>query len=411
MTLEAGRLRRNRDFRLLWIGQSLSTLGGAASGVALPLLVLSTTGSAALTGIVGLAANAPFVLLQLPLGAYVDRWNRRAVMLCADVGRALALASLAIAIILGHVLFGHVVAVAVLEGSLFVAFRLAEAAALRAVVPDNQLGQAIALNQARSYGMSLAGEPLGGLLFGIRAMLPFLADALSYCASLATIAAIRTPLAAPKQQAPRHLGREIREGLSVVWSNQFLRTATLLTAGSDFVINGLFLITLVIATRGGASSLEVGIMFAIGGLGGVLGSLAAAAAARRVRSLHLVVAGVMWVAVPLIALMALTSNALLLGVLLGFILSVWPLYNAVLVARWMKQVPDRIMGRVQAAVGTLGWAPVPLAPVLGGLLLEHVGATSTILIFTAIMFSVAVAATTNRVIRAESKAQIGQDAT
>ena len=273
--------------------QSLSDLGGQMSSVAFPLLVLATTGSPAKAGLIALAANAPFVLLQLPAGAYVDRWNRRAVMLGADVGRGLALASIAVAAGLGRLTFAHIAVVAAVEGSLFVLFRLAEGAALRHVVADEaQLGDAIALNQARGYGTSLAGQPLGGALFGVRALLPFAADALSYLASLITVAAIRTPLPAPPPTAKRRLGREIAaEGLAVAWSNRFLRATALLSTGSDFVINGLFLILIVIATGHGASATQVGLMLGLGSAGGMLGALAAPALSRRVRSLRLVVTG------------------------------------------------------------------------------------------------------------------------
>jgi MFS family permease len=404
-------LRANRDFRLLWVGQTLSTLGGRISGVAFPLLVLAETGSPAKAGLVGLVANAPFVLLQLPAGAYVDRWNRRAVMLCADVGRAAAIGSLATAIALGRLTYPHILVVATVEGSLFVLFRLAEAAALRQVVPDEaQLADAIALNQARTYGTSLAGEPLGGLLFGVRAVLPFAADAVSYLASLFTIAAIRTPLPASQRPVKRHLGREIAEGLAATWSNPFLRTSVLLTAGSDFVINGMFLILIVIVTEHGASPAQVGIMLAIGGAGGMLGALAAPFLARRIRSLRLIVSGVVWIGVPLVGLAAVTTNPLLLGTLLGLILSVWPLYNAVVVARWMVEIPDRLMGRVQSVAALLGWAPVPLAPLVGGILIERVGGTRTVLIFAAIMLTIAIIATLSRTIRIESAKSTSTDA-
>lgn len=394
-------LAANRDFRLLWIGQSLSSLGGHLSAVAFPLLVLATTGSPAKAGLVGLAANAPFVLLQLPAGAYVDRWNRRAVMLVADVGRAAALGSIAVAVALDRLTFAHTIIVAIVDGSLFVMFRLAEGAALRQVVSDEaQFADAIALNQAREYGSSLAGQPLGGLLYGVRALLPFAADAVSYIASLATIAAIRTPLPAPPRATKRHLLREIREGLHTAWSNRFLRATALLSTGSDFVINGMFLILIVIATEHHSSATEVGIMLSLGGAGGMVGALAAPALARRVRSLRLIIAGAVWSGVPLVALAAATTNPILLGLLLGMILSVWPLYNAVVVSRWMLQIPDGLMGRVQAAVGVIGWAPVPLSPLLGGLLIEWVGATRTVLIFAAIMLTIAIAATLNRTVRA-----------
>jgi MFS family permease len=382
----------NRDFRLLWIGQALSGLGAEVSSVAYPLLVLATTGSAAKAGLVALVAGAPFVLLQLPAGAYVDRWNRRAVMLAADLGRAVALGAVAF----GHLPFAGLLVVAAVEGSLFVLFRLAEGAALRQVVDEARLPSAIALNQARGYGASLAGQPLGGWLFGVGSMLPFAADAVSYLASLATVASIRTPLPAPPPVAGRHLAREIADGLRAAWHNRFLRTTALLTTGSDFVINGLFLVFVVVAAGHGASPAEVGLMLALGGAGGMLGALAAPALARRVTSTRLVVAGAVWVGVPLIALASLTTRPVLLGALLGLVLSVWPLYNAVVTARWMAQVPDALMGRVQSAVALLGWAPVPLAPWIGGLLTEHVGGAATVLAFAVLMLAIAVAATVVR---------------
>ena len=92
-------------------------------------------------------------------------------------------------------------------------------------------------------------------------------------------------------------------------------------------------------------------------------------------------------------------------------LSVWPLYNAVVVARWMLEIPDRLMGRVQSAAALLGWAPVPLAPLVGGLLIESVGETWTVLIFAAIMLTVAIIATLNRTIRVESTRSTSIDAT
>lgn len=399
----AGLLRKNRDFRLLWIGQSLSNLGGSVSGVAFPLLVLALTGSATKAGIAGFAANAPFVLLQLPAGAYVDRWNRRAVMLWSDVGRALALASVVVALLLGSLTFAHILVVAVIETSLFVTFRLAEGAALRTIVSDEaQLGSAIALNQARGYGTSLAGEPLGGLLFGLRQALPFAFDCISYVASLITVASIRTPLPAPSSTASRQLRREIKEGLRVAWDNVFLRTVSILSAGSDFVINGLFLVLIVITVRGGASSSQVGLMLAIGGAGGLIGALAASWAAERVPSVRFVVVGVSTVAVLPILLMATTDDPYVLGALLGVILSVWPLYNAVVVSRWMTQVPDELMGRVQAAVAVLGWAPVPVAPILGGFLLDQVGNGPTVLIFAGVMAAVATVVALSKAVRHES---------
>src|SRR5207253_1248078 len=170
-------LRRNRDFVLLWTGQVVSTLGTRVTGVAYPLLVLALTHSPAKAGIVGFAQTLPYMLFYLPAGALVDRWNRKRVMLIADAGRAFALGSIAIVLAVGSPPLAQIIAVAFVEGSLFVFFYLSESAALPQIVPKEQLATAVAQNQARVQGADLAGQPLGGALFGVSRLLPFAADA------------------------------------------------------------------------------------------------------------------------------------------------------------------------------------------------------------------------------------------
>src|SRR5712691_7465359 len=142
-------LRRNRDFILLWSGQVVSTLGSGVSGLAFPLLVLSLTGSPAQAGIVGFARGLPYLLVYLPAGALVDRWNRNHVMLAADAGRALAIGSVAVWLVVGRPPIAWLAVVSFVEGALFVFFQLAESAALPHIVPKEQLPLAIAQNQAR----------------------------------------------------------------------------------------------------------------------------------------------------------------------------------------------------------------------------------------------------------------------
>ncbi|HEX7304848.1 MFS transporter, partial [Lentzea sp.] len=396
-------LRHNRDFRLLWLGQALSALGSTMSSVALPLLVLLITESPVKAGIVALAGNLPFVLLQLPAGAYVDRLDRRAVMLTCDLGRAVAAGSVAVALVMGELHFAHLVVVAAVDATLAVPFQLAESAALRRIVDDErQLPTAIALNQARTYGTELAGQPLGGLLFGIRSFLPFVAEALAYVGSLLTVLALRTPLPAPARTEVPHLRREMKEGVVWFWRNPFLRSTALFVSASDFVINGLFLLLVVIAQRRGTSEIEIGLMLALGGAGGVLGSVVAPLIQKRVTSLRLVVAGVAWIGAPAVAALALATDYVSTGLLLGLTLSVWPVWNAVIMARWLVLIPDELMGRVQSAAVLVAGAPVPLAGLTGAFLYERIGATGALLVFAAIMLLVAVLATINKTVRAAS---------
>jgi MFS family permease len=176
-------LRRNRDFNLLWVGQVGSDLGANISAIAFPLLVLATTGSPAMAGIVAAARSLPELLFAVPAGALVDRWDLKRVMIVVDCARAAALGSLALAVALDAVAFGHIVAVAAVEGVGTVFFEVAEGSALPKVVADRHLHAALARNSARAHTAALAGLPLGGALFGLGRAVPFVFDAVSYLMS------------------------------------------------------------------------------------------------------------------------------------------------------------------------------------------------------------------------------------
>jgi len=195
-------LWRNRDFILLWSGQVVSTIGTRVTSVAYPLLVLAQTHSPAKAGLVGFAQSLPYMLFYLPAGALVDRWNRKRVMLVADAGRALALGSLALALALDELTLAQIIVVAFVEGSLFVFFSLSESAALPQIVPKEQLPTAVAQNQARIQGADLAGQPLGGALFGISRLLPFAADAISYAISFVSLLFVRPAFQEERERAP-----------------------------------------------------------------------------------------------------------------------------------------------------------------------------------------------------------------
>ena len=126
VTEAGGPLRRNRQFLLLWSGQTVSTVGNRISNLAYPLLVLTLTGSAAQAGVVGFALALPAPLWYLPAGALVDRWDPKRVMIVADAARAAAVASLVVAVLAGRSSLPHLVLVAFVEGTGAVFFQLAE---------------------------------------------------------------------------------------------------------------------------------------------------------------------------------------------------------------------------------------------------------------------------------------------
>src|SRR5581483_6584116 len=88
----------NGNYMLLWSGQTISSMGTQASNLAFPLFVLLLTGSAAQAGFMGAVRAVPYLFFSLPAGALVDRWNRKAVMIFCDAGRALAMGSIPVAL-------------------------------------------------------------------------------------------------------------------------------------------------------------------------------------------------------------------------------------------------------------------------------------------------------------------------
>jgi MFS family permease len=400
MTVEPVPLRRNRDFNLLWSGQALSDLGTRISGIAVPLLVLAVTGSPAKAGIAEFAGAVPLLVLTLPAGALVDRWNRKRLMIVFDAIRCLAYASLAAAIALDRIWFVHVVAVLVVDSSGFVFVSVAERSALRHVVADEQLPTALARNQAREYAALLGGTPLGGLLYSLGRLVPFLFDAISYAISVLSLAAVRAQLQGERVATSRRLLREVREGLGWFWRQPFIRTTSLLVMGSDFVLNALWLAVIVIARERGASAALIGALFAFLGVGGMLGAFVAPRLSRRL-SARVVVVATMWLEAALLPLLFL-PGAVTPGIVYGAMFLLHPTWNAVVMAYRIRLTPDELLGRVQSVGMLLSLGAVPFAFLGVGFALEGLGTTPTVLALLGVMVVVAVAAAASPAIRAVS---------
>jgi MFS family permease len=391
-------LWRNRDFILLWSGQVVSTIGTRVTSVAYPLLVLAETHSPAKAGLVGFAQTLPYMLFYLPAGALVDRWNRKRVMLVADAGRALALGSLALALAVDRLTLVQIVVVAFVEGSLFVFFSLSESAALPQVVPKEQLSTAVAQNQARIQGADLAGQPLGGALFGISRLLPFAADAISYAVSFVSLLFVRPAFQEERERTPTRLRAEIVEGVSWLWRQPFMRAAVFLIAGSNYAFSAIILALIVRAQDLGASSATIGLMLAFFGVGALTGSAVAPAVQRRVHA-KFVIIGSFWVW----AAGALASAFLESPYAIGAVWAVGgifgPIFNVTFASYRYALVPDRLLARVGSAALVVAWGAIPLGQLTAGVLLQSLGARDTILLLAFLMGAVGVAATASRTVR------------
>jgi MFS family permease len=390
-------LWRNRDYLLLWSGQTVSSVGSGVSRLAFPLLVLDLTRSAAQAGLVGALEALPYVLLSLPAGALIDRWNRKRVMILCDVGRALAMGSIPLTLALGWLTIAQLYVVAAVEGTLFVFFNLAEVASLPRVVTTEQLPAATAQNQATEGVTALLSPQLGGALYGALQALPFLADAVSYAASVGSLLFVRSRFQEERTTARRRLHVEILEGLGWLWRQPLIRYIAFLTGGWNFVTAGSTLFLIVLARQQGASSFIIGTLFTIGGVGAIVGSVLGTPIQRRFRFGPVIITTV-WITALLFPLYAIAPSPIWLGVISAGIFVTGPIYNVVQFSYRLSLIPDALQGRVNSVFRLLAFGFQPLGLALTGALIQAINVIPTVLVFSACMLLLAVT-TLNRHVR------------
>ncbi len=377
VTRPARPLWRNVDFLLLWSGQTVSTLGTSISALALPLLVLALTHSPALAGLLAATRQLPYLLVSLPAGALVDRWDRKRTMIYCDLVRWLALGSVPLAFVLGHLTLVHLYLVAFVEGTAYVLFSLAQISALPQVVEPEQLPRAYALDTTTEYMGTLLGPSLSALIIGlvpvvqVGAILAYLVDSSSYLVSVLSLWRMRVSFQLERAKGigrPR-LGREIVEGLRFLWRQRNLRFMALLTALVNFLQSPIDLALIVLAqSRLHLSVQFIGLILSVGGIGGILGGVLAPWLRERLRCGQiLLISLVIWTCALLLLALAPWLPLLLAG---KFLLSfTWPAYAVAVVSYRLQQTPDELQGRVNSAFRNLSYGSEPLGSALGGLLL------------------------------------------
>ncbi len=390
-------LWRNRDYMLLWSGQAVSTAGAEIRSIAFPLLILAFTHSPFQAGVAQALSSLPF-LASLPVGTLVDRWNRKWIMILADTGRALVWASILVAIWTKHLSIVHIYLAALLSGALVVFYSLAEGASLPNVVPQEQLAAAVAQNQIVTNAAYFAGSPLGGILYQIRNFLPFLADSVSYAASVLSLLLINTPFQTERSETPGSIVEEMRVGVGWVFAQPLVRFMVFLWGGINVMGAGFTLLIIVLARHQHAPPSAIGIILATGGVAGILGSMAAGRISRRF-SFGQVAIGVGWMVALLFPLYAIAPNPVVLAAITAAIFVLPPIANAVEVSYVMTLTPDDLRGRVGSAVQTITSGTNPLGALSIGLLLQWIGPQATALALTAWLLVLAIATTLNSHVR------------
>jgi MFS family permease len=383
-----GGLWRHPQFVKLWAGETISQFGTQISQLAIPLtaaLVLNATPLQ--MGLLGAFEFAPFLLLSLFAGVWVDRLRRRPVLIIADVGRAILLGSIPAAALLGVLHIEQLYVVGLLTGVLTVFFDVAYQSYLPALVSREHLIEGNSKLQASVAVAQIAGPGAAGVLVQlITAPLAVLADAASFVASAMFLLLIRAPEPVPEHHAKgtSSIWAELREGLAVVLGNPLLRSIAGCTATSNLFGNAMMAVYVLYATRQlGIEPALLGIIFAAGGPGALLGSLLAGRVADRFGFGSTIVGSIVIGAlanllVPLASgPLTVVAGMLMLAAFIAGLCN--PVYNINQVSLRQAITPDRLQGRMNASVRFIVWGTIPIGAVLGGALGQAIGLWPTLL--------------------------------
>ena len=366
--------RLGSDFWKFWLGQSISTFGSSFSNFAIPLLIFKLTGSSLALAFSVTAMVLPYLLFGLVIGAWVDRINRKRLMILTDLIRALVIASLFLVSQVGVLSIWWIFLVAFLNSALGIGFDAANFAAIPKMVGQESL---LAANGRIQAGYSIAkvlGPLLAGLLIIIVALPALLLiDALSFLISAGSILLIKSSFQAPADQErdTLTLRESVMEGLLYVLKHPFLSWITLLLLLANFILPTTNTqLVLFAKVQFAVNDTQLGLLYAAGSLGTVLCSLLAGHVGKRwslgARSL---------IALALeggcIALSALTHWywALLLfwslrgGADAFFIVNAYSLTQS--------EVPSKLLGRVITVTRVLTWSTASVGALLGGFALAN----------------------------------------
>ena len=376
-----------RDFRLLWLGETTSSLGSSVTIVALPLVAISLHASVAMIGLLTAAAWLPWLLIGLPAGAWVDRMPRRPVMLICDAVSLALFVSVPIAAWCGVLTIGQLLVVALLAGTAKVFFATAYRAYLPALVPAEQLVDGNAKLQGSESAAQIAGPGLAGLLaqaFG--AATGLLADAVSFLVSALCLRSIRG-VEPRREVVRRRLRHEIGEGLRFVARDRFLRPYIAFGGVANLALTGYQTILVVFLVREvGLNSGTVGLLIATGSVGGVVGAVIAPSLARRfgsARALLLCKVGLspFGLLIPLtgsgarLAWYVIGSAVIVAGIVAG---------NVISAGFTQRYCPAPLFGRISTSMQVVNFGTIPLGALAGGVLAGVVGTRATLWVMLAL---------------------------
>jgi MFS family permease len=371
--------RLGRDYWRLWWANAVSSTGDGAFVSALPLLAVTITRDPRLVSVVTAATYLPWMILSLPAGALVDRYDRATLMWRAQAVQAAVVTAVAVLVLLRAADIELLAVAGLLLGSAEVIFSNAAQSVLPALVPPELLAKANGREQiSLTVGESFLGPPAGSLLFAAAAALPFGLDAVSFGGSAALLARLpriqlpRTSEGHRETKAPA-IRAQIAEGLRWLARHRLLRVVAVLLGVYNFANQMGQAILVLLATQTlHVSPAGYGLLLAASAVGSVAGGLVGPVLTGRLGLLASVLIGGAINAAAFVGI-GLAPDAIVAAVLLaaqGFAVTMW---NIVTVSLRQQVVPAALLGRVNSVYRMLGWGLMPAGALAGGFVAHAAG--------------------------------------
>jgi MFS family permease len=360
----------------LWTASTISNLGDGVFLVALPLLASRLTRSELSISFIGVAAALPWLLLSLPIGAFVDRIDHRLLMVRSDFFRTAVIAALAFVVASHNV---HMWMLWITAGCLGVAevfFDNASQAMVPTIVPVELLERANGRRIAAELTANgFIGTPLGGVFFVVAVWLPFGFDAISFAMAATLVLTLHSATRPhpPFVETHRPLRIDIAEGLRWLFRNQVLRG---LAVAASLSVLGMHMIAAIFVLFAQdflhLSDRWYGALIAIGAVGAVAGGLVAERLTRKFGALAIIYGTVVvWMLCmfaegfwPRLWVSATATAAMAFGT------TVW---NTITVSLRQRIVPPSLFGRVNSVYRWVVWGSISIGAGLGGLLAREFG--------------------------------------
>jgi predicted MFS family arabinose efflux permease len=377
-------LWRHPDFLKLWLGQTISEIGSHITREGVPLTAVIVLGAAPFPmGVLASLSGISTLVFGPIAGLWVDRHRRRPILVAADLGRAVVLATVPLAAAFGALHMRQLYVVAALTGILTVFFDVAYQSYLPSLVERERVLEGNSKLALGSSMAEIAGPGLTGMLVQlITAPIAILVDALSFVWSALMVWLIRKPEPIPALRAEPRIWHELAGGLRTVAGHPVQRAIARQAATGNFFIGFFLSLYVLYAIRYlRISPAVLGVVIAVGGASNMLGALLAWRLARRfgVGSIligSMLLIGVAALMIPLAHGSVVMATVFLVAAQLGDL--GWPIYNINELTLRQAITPKGMLGRVNAVMQMLIRGVFPVGSFCGGVLASVIGVRPTL---------------------------------